>query len=84
MYNTPEMFKRIWLLIFILLACSAPAQAQGEAPLVLHLTADGALTPAMKEYLIRGLEIAQNRGAEALIFQLDTPITHLSPGLMIG
>jgi membrane-bound serine protease (ClpP class) len=67
------MFKRIWLLIFILLAFSAPAQAQGEAPLVLHLTADGALTPAMKEYLIRGLELAESRGAEALIFQLDTP-----------
>jgi membrane-bound serine protease (ClpP class) len=67
------MFKRIWLLIFILLAFSAPAQAQGEAPLVLHLTADGALTPAMKEYLIRGLELAESGGAEALIFQLDTP-----------
>jgi membrane-bound serine protease (ClpP class) len=73
MYNTPKMLKRIWLLILILLAFAAPAQAQGEAPLVLYLTADGALTPAMKEYLIRGIELAENRGAEALIFQLDTP-----------
>jgi membrane-bound serine protease (ClpP class) len=73
MYNTHKMFKRFWLLILVLFAFAAPAQAQVEAPLVLYLTADGALTPAMKEYLIRGIEIAQNRGAEALIFQLDTP-----------
>ena len=67
------MIKRFWLLIWALIVFSSPVHAQGEAPLVLYLTADGALTPAMKEYLIRGIELAENRGAEALIFQLDTP-----------
>ena len=60
-------------MIWALIVFSSPVHAQGEAPLVLYLTADGALTPAMKEYLIRGIELAENRGAEALIFQLDTP-----------
>jgi membrane-bound serine protease (ClpP class) len=67
------MFKHIWLLLWILIAFHTPARAQGEAPLVLLLTADGPLTPAMKEYLIRGIELAERRQAEALIFQLDTP-----------
>jgi membrane-bound serine protease (ClpP class) len=46
--------------------------AQGEQVIVL-LTAQGAVTPAMAEYLDRGLERAEREGAEALIFQLDTP-----------
>jgi membrane-bound serine protease (ClpP class) len=67
------MLKRIWLLVWVLIAFHAPVQAQGEGSLVLLLTADGALTPAMREYLIRGIELAERRQAEALIFQLDTP-----------
>ena len=67
------MLKRFWLWMWILLAFFSPVQAQGEGPLVLVLTADGPLTPAMKEYLIRGIELAERRQAEALIFQLDTP-----------
>jgi len=67
------MLKRIWLLVWILIAFHAPVQAQGEGSRVLLLTADGPLTPAMKEYLVRGIELAESRQAEALIFQLDTP-----------
>jgi membrane-bound serine protease (ClpP class) len=67
------MLKRFWLWLVILLALFSPVQAQGDGPLVLLLTADGPLTPAMKEYLMRGIELAERRQAEALIFQLDTP-----------
>lgn len=67
------MLKRIWLLIWFLIALNSPVQAQGEGGLVVLLTADGPLTPAMKEYLMRGIELAERRQAEALIFQLDTP-----------
>jgi membrane-bound serine protease (ClpP class) len=67
------MVKRFWLLIWALLALASPVQAQSDGRLVLLLTADGPLTPAMKEYLIRGIELAERRQAEALIFQLDTP-----------
>jgi membrane-bound serine protease (ClpP class) len=49
------------------------AQAQEEAPLALVLTADGPVTPAMAEYLSRGIRIAEQRGAELLVFQLNTP-----------
>ena len=37
------------------------------------LTADGPITPAMSSYLSRGIRIAERDGAEALIFQLNTP-----------
>jgi len=47
--------------------------AQGEAPQVLLLTADGPLTPAMAEYLDRGIRTAEGGGAELIVFQLNTP-----------
>ena len=47
--------------------------AQDDIPLVMVLTADGAVTPTMGEYLARGLRLAEQRGAELLIFQLNTP-----------
>jgi len=42
-------------------------------PLAMVLTADGAITPTMTEYLRRGIRLAEQRGAEVLIFQLNTP-----------
>jgi membrane-bound serine protease (ClpP class) len=51
----------------------AGARAQDQAPPVLVLTAEGALTPAMGEYLSRGIRIAEQSGAQAIILQLDTP-----------
>jgi len=49
------------------------AIAQQSAPLILLLTAKGPLTPAMGQYLERGIRTAEQSGAEALILQLDTP-----------
>lgn len=43
------------------------------APLVLILRADGALNPAMVEYLKRGIRLAEERAAQAVVFELDTP-----------
>lgn len=67
------MIKRFWLLIWVLIAFAAPVRAQEGERLVLLLTAEGPLTPAMKEYLARGIELAERREAEALILQLNTP-----------
>ena len=72
------MSSRLWLFICalpILISLALPLQvgAQAEAPLVLLLTAEGAVTPAMAEYLSRGIRAAEQRGAELIIFQLDTP-----------
>jgi membrane-bound serine protease (ClpP class) len=69
--------KRIRLLLFLLLAVTLlairPVQAQGDKPLALVLTADGPIAPAMQEYIQRGLGIAERRGAEVVIIELNTP-----------
>lgn len=67
-----RMITAVWL--FLVLA-SLPAQAvgaQAEAR-VLVLEAKGPITPAMAEYLDRGLSKAAQEGYQALLFQLDTP-----------
>lgn len=63
----------ILLLIGLLCFVFQPAQAQGDGPLVLVLQAEGAVTPAMREYISRGLEVAEQRGADLVIVQLNTP-----------
>jgi membrane-bound serine protease (ClpP class) len=47
--------------------------AQGNPPLVFVLNADSAVTPAMKEYILRGINLAEQRDAELVIIQLNTP-----------
>ncbi len=59
-----------WALGLASIAGAAAAQVPGQ---VLWLTARGPLTPAMAEYLDRGLALAESQSAEALVFQLDTP-----------
>jgi membrane-bound serine protease (ClpP class) len=68
------MWKRFgWLLWVVVLLFSTPAAAQGERGPVIVLTAEGPLTPAMYEYLARGLRLAEQRGAQAVVFELNTP-----------
>lgn len=57
----------------VLLAAPISARAQDERPLVLTLSAEGPITPAMAEYLARGIHSAEDRGAELIVFQLNTP-----------
>jgi len=47
--------------------------AQSNEPPVLVMTADGPIMPPMREYIKRGVEVAERRNAEALIIQLNTP-----------
>ena len=70
--------KRIVLLICLCmisfsLVLSLPAHAQTSSPQIIVLTADGPITPAMAQYLSRGIKIAERQGAQALIFQLTAP-----------
>jgi membrane-bound serine protease (ClpP class) len=68
--------KRIgFLLIFLAIALFAfqTVRAQTGQPLVLVMTADGPIEPAMQEYIHRGIQTAEQRSAEALIIQLNTP-----------
>lgn len=49
------------------------SRQQTSQPLVFYLVADGPLTPAMVQYLQRGLDQADRHNAELLIFQINTP-----------
>lgn len=63
------------VLLFLTAAMSSPAAAQAQegSSTVIWLEASGPLTPAMLEYLKRGMRTAETRQAEALVFQLNTP-----------
>jgi membrane-bound serine protease (ClpP class) len=70
----------------ILLTCFAltmfllqPIHAAASGPLALVLTINGAITPATQEYLARGIQAAEQRGAEVVILQLNTPGGGLDP-----
>lgn len=72
--------RLIFLLLFAaLLVTFRPASAlsgtnaQSDTQLAVVLNAEGAVTPVMKEYITRGLEIAVQRGADLVILQLNTP-----------
>jgi membrane-bound serine protease (ClpP class) len=71
------MKRRLMLLTLIpfLLALSIGSlvSAQADEPLVVILTGNGPISPAMLEYLSRGIRTAENRDADMLIFQLNTP-----------
>lgn len=51
-------------------AASDPHKGQNEA---IIMTASGPLTPAMLQYLTRGVTYAEQQGASLVIFQLNTP-----------
>ncbi len=68
--------KRIGLLLILvasLLIAFRAVHAQTSQPLVLIMTATGPIEPAMQEYIHRGIQTAEQRNAETLIIQLDTP-----------
>lgn len=70
-----EHWNRAILILFFFSALVLPfaaAQAQGEEE-VLVLTLEGPLTPAMQEYLSRGIKRAEERSTQLIILQLDTP-----------
>jgi membrane-bound serine protease (ClpP class) len=69
-----RIWNRLWQLVFVLaLLSGSPVAAQDSTRRILVLAADGPITPAMAEYLVRGIQTAENQGAEALIFEMNTP-----------
>lgn len=67
------------LLLAIVLLSFQPALAlsgtgaQSDSPFVLVLNAKGVVAPPMQEYIQRGLEVAEQRNADLVVLQLDTP-----------
>ncbi|MEW6239190.1 MAG: NfeD family protein [Chloroflexota bacterium] len=64
---------RICLLLTFALIGITSARAQSGRPLALVMDVDGVIMPAMEEYVLRGLRVAEQRDAEVLIIRLDTP-----------
>jgi membrane-bound serine protease (ClpP class) len=67
------MLKRLLFTLWLALALSLPVVAQDQAGSVLVITLDGPLTPSMQSYLQRSIQTAEQRQAEALIVELNTP-----------
>ncbi len=71
------MKKFVSLLVFLIPLFSSfwtpIARAQEETPQVLVLSLEGPLTPSWIEYLERGIQVAEQRSAEAIILELNTP-----------
>jgi membrane-bound serine protease (ClpP class) len=61
------------ILIGLILLFFQSAQAQNAAHLVLVLKANGEVAPAMQEYIQRGIQLAEQRQAELLVIELNTP-----------
>lgn len=71
--SNPWLPTFLLVLAVILSPLFQAAFAQEAAPLVLLLRADGPVSATMAEYLDRGIRAAERQGAEAIIFELNTP-----------
>ncbi|MFH1646664.1 MAG: nodulation protein NfeD [Chloroflexota bacterium] len=66
--------RRIILALVIgLLALSIAASVRSQTPHVDVITVKGTINPVLVDYVKRGIETAENDGAQALIMKLDTP-----------
>ena len=55
------------------LVSPAPHAEEPAAPTVMVLDIDGVIGPALADHVARGLSLAKERGASAVMLRLDTP-----------
>lgn len=67
------IYRLLLAFLFIAMIPSQTGKAQESAPVIVTLRLEGALHPAMLEYLERTLQIAKRENAEMIILELDTP-----------
>lgn len=72
-----KFIRRVFSLLLVLFASFLlvfqPVAAQNDRPLVIVMTAEGPVMPPMLEYIRRGIGAAEQRNAEALVIELNTP-----------
>ena len=74
-----KIFRLMLVYSALALLLFQPLHAAASAPAALVLTIDGAITPATQEYLHRGIQTAEQTGAQVVILQLNTPGGGLDP-----
>jgi len=60
-------------LSLVLVFLPRPVVAAGEAPLVLVVPLDGEISSITADYLTRVVRVAENKGAEVMVLELNTP-----------
>src|SRR3990172_7814522 len=68
-----KLIRITLLTLTIALAAFQFVHAQSDEPLAIVMTVDGPIVPPMLEYIKRGIETAEQRNAEVIIMQLNTP-----------
>jgi membrane-bound serine protease (ClpP class) len=69
------MSHRILLIVLLAFASPVPALSQGAAPVgaIWVLELNGAVGPATSDYLVRGIEKANNAAARLVVIRMNTP-----------
>ncbi len=70
-----RVWKALWLLgVWVVLGLQAPVSVWGAAHReVVVLAIDGPIVPVMVRYVERGLRVAERRGSQAVVIQVNTP-----------
>jgi membrane-bound serine protease (ClpP class) len=68
-----KLTRITFLLLVITLLALQPVRAQSDAPLIIVMKVDGPIIPIVEDYIKRGILIAEQGNAEALIIELNTP-----------
>jgi membrane-bound serine protease (ClpP class) len=74
-----KSLRVVQVFLFLGLFLLHPIQTAASGPVAMILTIDGPITSATQGYLARGIQVAEQRDAQVIILQLNTPGGGLTP-----